>query len=474
MTLHFLPGIELSDYTLKEEFLIKGKKPRLEYSFSLKEIYSNVPSLPALETYVKLITIFERIDRILSVSGNQNMLRKFPKATKNEEAHRLIDILFNPFIKDFSNKISVKKGFSIYDINNLPPYSFELASPKKINHTFQWVDTNVKINIEDYTLPLKIEELVVKDLVYSSLEIYSYLLKHNNYFLAKNINFNYSMFFQDRILELVLGKQIYDFNKTINNGKTSNEIALNFIRGFENLTFQQLFFYSVFVGIIWTSLEEKQKSFLDHKDNELSNIESEIAKYKKSWGINHSDKFIKDIVNTSEHKNIIVILDDNGESVIDMAIFQKLLTENQLIDIAFVLNETPISNNISLQVFLSLICDEYFANIRKFMAIGRIKIILENQPFRSFELKYLSSKFFTQLNHADLVYIKGVNFFETLQSINKERYYCFTVYGMTSSLLTGFDERTGILVNINEDQLGFTYNKSDEIKTLKNVIEQTQ
>ena len=239
----FIPGLEIPNFMIDQDLLIKGKRPMLTYSFSIKEIYSETPSLPALETYNKLLIIFEKIDIIFAGSRNHNSYSKFPPAKKDEEAKGLIDIIFNPFISDFENNLSVKRGFSIYELSNLSPYPLELASPEKINHTLIWADTNIKIIIEDYTMPLKFNGQVIKYLVHSAFEIYCYLLKHDNYFLAKNINFNYSIFFQDRIIELVLGKQIYNFNKIINNGKTSNKIALNFIKGFENLTFQELFFY---------------------------------------------------------------------------------------------------------------------------------------------------------------------------------------------------------------------------------------
>jgi uncharacterized protein with ATP-grasp and redox domains len=169
---------------------------------------------------------------------------------------------------------------------------------------------------------------------------------------------------------------------------------------------------------------------------------------------------------------IAVILDDNGESVFDIALFQQLLRDYKNLRVTFVVNRYPISNNISQSAFETLIADDYFKDLKRFFEVGSADTIIEYQVFRSFEYSHLQTETINTVKRSSAIYIKGENFYETFQIDKSTRYHCFTVHSPTSILLTGFPAGSGIFVKLKEGTKGFNYYSYNNVISLNDILSQ--
>ena len=178
--------------------------------------------------------------------------------------------------------------------------------------------------------------------------------------------------------------------------------------------------------MIWTSRSDIQSAYLLRPDETLAGLHADLVGGTRQLCIDQIDNFIS-FAGKDPPARVLVILDDNGESVFDLALFQQLLRDTVNLQVGFVVNQYSISNNISLDVFLKVLANDYFYDLRHQWREGRVALFIERQMFRSFEDIYLSPEIRRELHTAEAAYIKGVNFFETFQLNGITRYYCFTV-----------------------------------------------
>lgn len=453
------------------DFALKGRRPHLSYPFYLADIFATIPSLDAFDGYMRIKEEFENISGVLFLKHYLKKKITLPPASDINQALSLLTTLLAPYsYPGFDPGLNLnplnRPAFKSLKLDTVYPFPMHLASREKFEHTLMWTDTNIKINSEKIGRSLGIPPAMIAQIVESSFRIYSYLLKMQEYRLRRFMSFNFSMFFQDRILNLIFADRYDVFTgQLVCQGKHANHIALRLLKNFEKLTFRQMCTLSVFMGTVWTCIDEIQEEFKSNPVSTLYKLQDQLESKNKCWCIDHIDEFLEDVgaVKTS---SVAVILDDNGESVFDIALFQKLLFKFKNLEVIFVVNRYPVSNNISLQTFNYLLEDEYFSGLKNMMRQGRVEIVVEEQLFRSFEVSYLQPGTKSAIENADFTYIKGTNFFETLQLPGVKRYHCFTVHGLTSTLLTGCKEGNGIFAKLEPRKTGYIYNSSSEVVTL--------
>jgi len=478
--LQFTPEREIDPTEAPTAIKIKGASPLLVYSFSLFDLYQEVPSLESFHAYYRIREELRFVDEILHAKLQLRSGFSLPMLVNNNDALPLLGTLFNPR-KNFSVTDSIPQvshpaySTEIFSLENPRPFSFDKASSTKLLHTLVWIDTNMKVNIEQIAALHHIPNPMTIAIVKAALTVYIVMIKMHDYRLARLLNFNHSMFLQDRILSLLFGEQLKYCERSESNPRyfgvsvLSNRISLALLKELTPVSHRELCRLSVFMGVVWTSLSEVQKAYLEAQDRTLSELDACLrTAMEHQFCIDHRDKFLEQI-GKDAMSTILVILDDNGESVFDIALFQGLLRDTSNIKLIFILNRYPISNNIALDSFYALLADDFFHDMRRFLSSGRVSLCVEEQLFRSFEYSYLSPQTLLAISKADLAYIKGVNFFETFQLIGLTRYYCFTVSGVTSSLLTGCKEGSGIFARVEKGQEGYNYKGPDDVTTLRDV-----
>jgi len=452
-----------------EKVLIKGRLQVLTYSFTMNQVFNQTLPKDLLSASKEILHNLNLGNKLISKLSVGRHIDYFISPRNKYEASEIINALLNPILNGQIIKLQQPVN-NIFDIPYLWPYPLKYASVRKFSHTLAWIDSNIKILIEDLLLPIKVSSNEIKYLVNICFVIYSELIKADNFYLADNMNFNHSIFFQERIIELLLGINLYNVKEKIEVGQLSNKITLKYLQELGDLKLPELKVLSVFMGVIWTSSPELQNDFDGHSPKILSEIEKTLNIYKDNMVVDDFEYFITDITNRKIN-NLIVILDDNGESVYDLAIIQKILKLNSKLKVTFVLNSTPVSVNISIDTFKSIIAEKYFHELNEEIKNERVVLHVITQYFRSFDYSYFSKQTKKLLSNADGCYIKGLNFFETMQLKDASMYYCFTVYGENAINLTGFKQFAGLFVHVPKGSSAFNVNDDSSIVTLKELRE---
>lgn len=471
----FTPEIELDPDQAPTDVTIKGHVPHLDYAFTLSGLYSVVPALDVLGAYQRIRDEFEQLDGLLSDGLKLRGSFRLPPASDGFQASYLLGVLFDPTshnTRGIWHRLAVPASThaSLFQLDKARPFPLRLASSKKLIHTLVWIDTNVKVIVERTTEPYRIPASAVRQIVESALRIYATLVKQDDYQLARSMSFNYSMFLQDRILNLIFGDGIYlAANRLQEQARLANHIALELLANLSPLSYRQLCTLSVFMGLIWTTRQDVQRGFVSSPGATLGQMDAQLNAQQANWCIDHIDQFLAD-VGVDSRRTVVVILDDNGESVFDIALFQRLLNDTVELEVAFVVNRYPVSNNIALGEFQVLLDDDRFADLGRHLERGRASVCVEEQVFRSFELAYLRPETRRAIDRSQAVYVKGVNFFETLQIPDTVRYHCFAVHGHTSELLTGCTEGRGVFARLLPGQTGYTYHAHDRVETLRHKV----
>jgi hypothetical protein len=249
----------------------------------------------------------------------------------------------------------------------------------------------------------------------------------------------------------------------------SNRIAFDLLKGISPLSLHKLCLASVFLGVIWTGDPDLQERYQANPGTVLGDIETQLVSDTHPMGVDHIERFLREAGRPGAR--IAVVLDDNGESVFDLALFQQLLREAGELQVSFVVNRYPISNNISEEAVELLLRDPFFADLARFIQTGRAELLREEQVFRSFETGYLKPATRRRIEAASMVYVKGANFFETFQLPRTNSYHAFTVHGEMSETLTGCPDGTGIWANLPPGRRGYIYHGPADIETLIALVE---
>jgi len=471
----FTPDIDLDSEKIPMFVPIKGQVPQIVYPFALKDIWNIVSSLDPFFTYKEICKQFDRVEQIFSNRLQLRPYRSLPKVWQSKDAIAILGVLFDPqcfFTDDLWNYRLIAKPIQkgLLKVETAWPFPLRCASSHKLLHTLVWVDTNIKLHVEKIANCCSLTPPMIFQIVEVAMTIYSLLLKCQNYLLAQTINFNYSMFIQDRILNLIFGDKLYQagVSSTVK-GNISNRMALELIKGSPRISLRELCLSSIFMGVIWTGDESFQKYFMNKPDVVLGDLESQLKSEGNKLAIDDIDKFIAEI-GAANDVRAVVVLDDNGESVFDVALFQRLLNDVAGLKVTFVVNRFPVSNNISEEILRVLLEDPFFSDLKNMMQMGRVNISIEQQMFRSFEMEHLTAETLHCIESSTLVYVKGANFFETFQGKEWNVYHVFTVYGEMSMTLTGYPQGSGIFVRLSPGRIPFVYKNSFNVVTLKELI----
>jgi hypothetical protein len=474
--LQFAPGVQLALPTSLPEVSIKGVRPQLRYDTSLVALYPVAPVLGIIDAYALICRYLTRVRRLLYPERDPE---PFPDPVGDSSDSALValremfnlpsDLSADPALISPADILARPRSFLGTGVRG--PFPLIQAPPAKLIHTLAWVDANIKIAVERLGGVHRIPEDVLREVVHSALMIYAVLLKMDGHLLVRKISFNHSMYLQERIVDLAFGERLpSSFLPRI--GFTANSMALSLLSSIGPIDFRELCELSVFMGIVWASESSRQAEFSSDRRAAVDVLLRDLERARRTFAVDHTEK-LHEQVSMCERCSGVFVLDDNGESVFDLAIMQRLLAEFRGLTVSLIINRFPVSNNISLPTFRAALEEPAFVAARRFVAEQRLLIYTENQAFRSFEPDYLSELAREVIEESDFVYVKGANFFETFQLPKKTRYHCFTVSGPTGVMLTGFPEGTGIFARIPAGVNGFEYFDSTHITTLKELLSES-
>lgn len=473
----FTPERELDTDLAALSLTVKGQSPRHAYPFRLIELYPEVPALGLREVYTRLRVELNWADEILHRRLRLRSSLRLAEPADEAEASGLLAALFDPRRRSATMANPPPPTVALPNLFRLDaprPFALERAGERKLLHTLVWIDANVKVMVERTGAACGMSVSDTREVVRIALTVYCLLVKMQDYRLARAMNFNHSMFLQDRIVNLIFGDALFfagadAAGDLLRVGALSNQIALDLLRGLGPMSHRQLCVAAIFMGVVWTADAGVQHGFQADPDAALATLAASLNRASRRLCVDEAEDFLR-YVGGDPTETIVAVLDDNGESVFDIALFQRLLRDTHRLKVEFLVNRFPVSNNIAVGTLEALLADDYFADLRRFREQGRVLARVETQAFRSFEHAYLLPQTTEAMRRAGRLYIKGQNFFETLQPTSFDRYYCFAVSGLTSQMLTGCPEGSGILAKVPAGCDGYLYEGPDRIRTLRDLF----
>ena len=470
---HFVPGVELDPKTRTLEVFIKGSRPQQSYDFDLVSLYPTIPSLAPELAYRKIKHEIDEMDRLLSTRHGLRAPVGLPDAIPMASTD-LILALLDPGETKLSWLVAAACGQpeqagKLIVPPDVRPFPLRLASPEKLLHTLTWTDANLKLAVEHIALPLQLDGVSICRIVEAALKLYCYFVKQDEYRLASSIGFNQSMFIQDRIIQLIFGDDIYWSADHLDSApRWSNRIACDVLRQLGVVDPLRLAGLAVAMGVIWTSRKDLQTTYLRRPDTLLDDLATKLDDLSQNWGIDDRLQLLKDV---ADHPggHVLLILDDNGELVFDLALFQEFLRLDHRLRISIAVNRFPVSNNIALPFLAEILADDLFRFMREQQNERRVVLIEERQLLHAFDPASCTQALRLALAEADIVYIKGANFFEVFQAPARVRYYGFVVFGRMSSQLSGCQKGQNVLARVPGDRPGYIYRDENDLVSLRDL-----
>jgi len=145
---------------------------------------------------------------------------------------------------------------------------------------------------------------------------------------------------------------------------------------------------------------------------------------------------------------------------------QHLMTEHPHFHVNLLVNTAQISINFSSHMLEAVFRNKHFDKLLSLR--GKQFFITEMYcPLISFQPEYFEATTKKAVEKADFLYIKGLNFFETCQLPNKEKFYAFVVYGPISRMYTGLKDYDAVFAHLFTGVAGYEHNIDPaKIKTL--------
>ncbi len=390
---------------------IKGKRPTKNYLVTLADVFAK---------HMTTLYSDEAAERALTSYSN-----RFPRIR--------LDIISKLFPKAV---VEEKRPFE-----RLPCVLGD-TSPTKLDFNLLYQDTRLKLAVEE-KLEANGESGQYERDAQDLMQIVSILLCTAGVYehaLWRDLTDNDL----DALMYMVLDS--YDPDRTerlLKVGYQTNELALAGLPPQEELdafSLDELISYQVFAGTVWWS---ERGSSLTEQFSTLDELK-----------INDVEAFKQDTLSKEGH--LIFFFDDNGELVWDLALIQRLLSENTGLRVTGVVSTQVVANNSSKYTLER--CLNY-PNFHQLKHCNRFVTFQEDNFRSAIDPGYCSGELLDLLQSADWAFIKGVSFFETIQKLPVDAYYAFAVYSHDSQTCTDYEKGSGIFVRIPRQRVGYRYQK---------------
>lgn len=351
-----------------------------------------------------------------------------------------------------------------------PPYCWKDGAPYNICRSFTY-NTNafyrIFLNLCDRGC---IHPADLPSLLERACRLLAYVYKANNSFVLKHINNNINMYLISKTVEFIVGKNLYDNERQESDvTMAALAIALQTCDAGRSLSTQQKMALAVRRGVSF--IEER----FCRKNVQTSRIEQAdaLSYFEEPLAIDHRETLIEMIESvgiSKSHFSLVVVVDDATETVADLCWIADLLQTFPFLLVSLLVNTAQISVNFSADMLASLLSDSAFRGLATIWG-SRLRITRTYCPFISLQTNFLMADAVELINSADAVFIKGANFFETLQIAPKETFYGFVVYGPVSQTCTGLDNFNAVWAHVPAGEVGYKFSEHGLIaRTLRQTI----
>jgi len=350
--------------------------------------------------------------------------------------------------------------FRLPDGSPQPPFAWRDASPDHLCVSFTY-NTNAFLRI---LLMLSEEGHIPKSQVLPLLDqacvTLSSIYRARGSFLLRNINNNLNMFLISKTIEFLVGKHIYDSEcQELGRTRTALMTALDVCREQQQLSLRDQMAISLGRGVSF--MESRLRDGVLAKTDQLAVQDVAFSYFGRSLSIDHRDLFLSMIEDTGRRTGrctLAVILDDAVESVDDLLWVSVLLDRAPFLHVNLLINTAQISINFSRHMTGDVLASPEFRDLASRLGT-RVTLTEFYCPLISFQTNLLPPKAVQAINEADVVYIKGANFFETLQIPHKDTFYGFIVYGPISRAYTGLADFDAVFAHVPRGRSGYVHNQ---------------
>ncbi|MES9948582.1 MAG: hypothetical protein ABW118_06465 [Candidatus Thiodiazotropha sp.] len=409
-------------------------------------------------------TRYKRVHRFLEIYSNTSYLETIKLSPLGYIPHTELKQCYLPRIPG----LLANFGKNIYQ----PPFVWNDSGAKALVASFTY-NTNAIFRIL-YNLAGdgKIKHSHIDFLLDSACVMLTQIYKSGNNEIMRYMNNNINMFMISKVIETLLGKDNY--NSDLQEPRltsSSLETAINLVKEHTDLLPKQQMALALGKGIAFL---EKNIRYRHQEINPT--YEANLVAYRyveNHLAIDHRDTLIS-IIENSDNKSktmtMCAILDDTAESVDDLLWIQSLMRQFPLLKVDLLVNTAQISINFSHKMLRKVLSSKTFSWLSS-QLWQRLSVTAVYCPLISFQTNYLDQEALDSVSKADLVFVKGLNFFETCQFSEKDTFHSFVVYGPTSRLYTGLSDYDGVFAFLPAGKTGYIHDREEtRITNLKMIV----
>jgi hypothetical protein len=298
------------------------------------------------------------------------------------------------------------------------------------------------------------------------------IYRAQNSFVMRNMNNNFNMFLISRVVESLLGKSIYNSEmQEYPLTHRSLQIALALARDYVHLDTLQKMAVALGKGVAF--IEKRLTNDGLPKDEQQTVEEIAYRYYEKPLAIDDRLLLIEKISNGCTGRNgftLTAILDDASETVDDLLWMLDLMDRYPSFRVRLLVNTAQISINFSSQMLADVLADPTFHGLVERLG-KQFQVIEMYCPFISFQTSVLPPAAKQAIQDSDAVFVKGANFFETCQIVEKDAIYAFVVFGPISRIYSGLQDYDPVFAFIPAGGTGYVHDKNQtQIRTLRETV----
>lgn len=355
----------------------------------------------------------------------------------------------------------------------LPPFCWRDADTGKLAASFTY-NTNAFYRIfMNLSAEGKISPRQVNNLVDRGCMLLSQIYKAGGHYVIQHINNNFNMYLISRVVEEIVGREIYSCEEQeLNLTRQSIEATLRLTPEMLSYSVIEKMGFALGMGVAFAERQIRQR---ESARNIHEAAQHSAFRYYSvpSIAIDHRARLLEKIeatITQAGHFTLAAILDDAAETVIDLLWMQDVMRQFPGFRVNLLVNTAQTSINFSLHLLDAVLKHPTFCLLAQDLD-KQFQVTNIYCPFISFQTNYLPAEAWSVINPSDAVYVKGANFFETCQIPEKDSFHAFVVYGPVSRGYTGLKDYDAVFVHLPRGRPGFVHHENpSEIVNLMKLV----
>lgn len=355
---------------------------------------------------------------------------------------------------------------------DLPPFCWRDADVKKLCVSFTYNANAFYRIFKNISAEGKIEESSVENCVDAACRQLAEIYKAGDCYVIKNINNNFNMYLISRVVEEIVGRENYSCDcQELQLTRQSLEAVIALAPAYASYPVVEKMGIALGLGI----------AFIEHgigswEDGRKLLCQAETAAHGYFGHVIAIDDRARLLRMVEEHGPkgtpfvLCAVLDDASESVADLLWMQDLLQAFPYFNVDLLVNTAQVSINFSSEMLAEVMRSPAFRPLAARVG-SQLHVTKIYCPFISFQLNFLPEHGRAAVDRADVVFVKGANFFETFQPRGRPRFYGFVVYGALSRAYSGLSDNEAVFAYVPAGTSGYIHHPiADGIVSLREIV----